>query len=292
MAPYLAGQDQAYENSLKAEMNVKVANYTHECYDPDSLLQFRMMQPEDLTPDVLKAGAIFSKSIARRLGVSYTSDYAQLVKRLHASSPQAIEHIHGSFISDLMATEYVLSLPHATDLKGKIKDIFDTKHFVPGPLFAYTALLLAPQAIPQGALRDTCLDDAVLRSIVLKRPEVGRFLCPPVLQHHQLLEQMIAEGFNPPGLSGNTMLSIRISHEMSLKDKLISLSKCKDDEHFELACARGFIKRSPLEDVVAKANTKILKEILIRLYTREELLPHIKHDHVIKGRLLEDELGL
>lgn len=290
--PNLAGLHVAYDKAIESERNVKVPNRTSGTYDPDSLEDFRKIDPADLTPSVLEAGAIYTKRIAKEMGARYTRNYAELVRRLHASNPRAVEHIHGAFISDLMAAEYVLGEQFGDGRKAQVLKILATKYFVPGPLFALTVLLRAPEASPDGEWWKACLNDEGLKAMVLHRPARARLLCPPSLQRQQLLEEMIVDGFNPPGLAGNPMLSIRISEDMSLKDKMISLSKCKDAEHFELACARGFVKRYSIADVVSAADTWTLKGLLTSLYTRDELIPHIRNDHVAKGRLLEDELGL
>lgn len=290
--PNISSVQEAYDRALDAERNVKVADYTSYTYEPDSLDHFRKIDPVNLTPDVLEAGAIYTQKIAKELGVRHTRNYIELVRRLHASNPQAVEHIHGALISDLMAAEYVLSVQLEDGRRAKIEKLLGAKHFAPGPLFALAVLLRAPEASPDGEWRKTCLSDEVLKALVLSRPARARLLCPPSMERQHILEQLITDGFNPPGIEGNTMLSIRISESMSLKDKMISFSKCKESEYFELACVKGYIKRHSIENVVSTADTWTLKGLLPSLYGRGELIPHIQNDHVAKGRLLEDELGL
>ena len=291
-APSLKGLGHAYDEAVHAERNVKISDYTEYTYIPDSLEQFKLISPADLTPDVLKCGARFTRDIARKLGVRYSSNYGELVTRLHAANPSAIEHFHGAFISDLMAAEYVLTEPLRPRQKVESQWIFDTKHFVPGPLFIHAVLLRDPFASPVGDWRKACVLDEVLESIVLTYPCKASQLCPPWLERHELLERMISEGFNPPGLDNNHTLSVRISTDMPLRDQLISLSKCEEGEYFEIACARGLIKRNAIEDVVAAADTWSLKGALLSLYSRDELMPHIRHDKMVKGRMIEEDLGL
>lgn len=291
-APSLKGLAKAYDDALEAERDVKVSDYTEYTYIPDSLDQFKLISPVDLTPEVLRCGARHTRHIAKLFGVRYSGNYAELVKRLHAATPLAIEHIHGAFISDLMAAEYVLNEPINPTQKIKSQWIFDTKHFSPGPLFIHSVLLRDPFSAPGGDWRKTGVIDQILKDIILASPGQASHLCPPWLERQELLEQMICEGFNPPGMNDNRALAVRISTDMSLKDQLISLSKCKSEEHFEIACVKGLIKRNSIEEVVSAADTWSLKGALLSLYSRDELMPHIRNDQVAKGRMIEDDLGL
>lgn len=292
-APSLQGLHQEFEDAIESERDVKVSDYTDYTYLPDSLAQFNLISPADLTPDVLKCGARLTRDVAKRMGVRYTSNYADLVKRLHAANPNAIEHIHSAFISDLMAAEYVMSKPLTEDGEAKsVGWIFGLKNFTPGPLFLHTLVLLEHSVPPFSGWRLESLKDEVLRAIFQGEPSRSSQLCPPWLARQNLLESMISEGFFPKGVNGNTQLSVRIDSDMSIRELLTSHMKCHSGEFYEITCLRGLIKRHPIEAVVAAAQTPQLKRTLVDLYPNDVLLPHVKKDHLIKGLMIEEDLGL
>lgn len=293
-APSLDALQQAFDDAIESERNVKVSDYTGYTCFPDSLAEFKLISPADLTPEVLKLGARLTRDIAKRIGVRYSSNYADLVMRLHAKNPRAIKHFHGSFISDLMAAELVLSDLRTPDIRKKLdyQWIFDTKHFIPGPLFVHSVLLCAPFSSPNGEWRKTLVVDKVLESIVISHPGSASQLCPPWLDKQELLERMITDGFNPLCLDDNMGMNVGVSWKMTLNELLISLSKCKGCDYLEIAYAKGLIKRNSIEDVISAARTGAQKGALLSLYSRGELMPFAGSDHVLKGRMIEDELGL
>lgn len=292
-APSLVALHQAFDDAIQSERNVKFSDYTEYTYLPVSLEQFKLISPADLTLDVLKCGARLTRDVAKRMGVRYTSNYADLVKRLHAANPNAIEHIHSAFISDLMAAEYVLSKPLTEDGEPKpVGWLFGFKNFTPGPLFMHTLILLEHSVPPFSGWRLESLKDEVLKAIFEARPSRASQLCRPWLARETLLETMISEGFFPRGVNGNTQLSVRIHSDMPLGELLTSHLKCLSGEHYEITCLRGLIKRHPIEDVVAAAQNPQQKRTLVDLYPRDVLLPYVKKDYLIKGVIIEEDLGL
>lgn len=293
-APELLSLENEYKLAVDYEKQSRVSPAGSWDYGiAPTLQQFKNLPAEALTPEALKLGASLTREVAQRIGVRYTSDYPKLVQRMYASDKCSIEHINGHFISDLMAAEYVLSEPLTEDNEPKpVGWLFGLKSFTPGALFMHAVILLEHSVPPFSGWRLESLKDEVMKAIIQAQPSRAPHLCRPWLNRESLLETMISGGFFPPGINGNTTLSVRIHNKMPLQELLTSHMKCLSQEHYEMTCLRGLIKRHPIEAAVAAAQTPQLKRTLVDLYPRDVLLPHVKMDNLIKGMMIEDELGL
>ncbi|MBI6882411.1 hypothetical protein [Pseudomonas putida] len=294
-APELTSLEGAYRVAVAWEKALKTVGVDSKPVTelPSTIDGFLRLRASDLTPEILKDGARFTKSWAKQIGARFTYDYAELVKRIHAKDKSSIEHIHPAFISDLMAAEYLLAMSKSSVQGSRQKGwLFQEADFVKGDLFMHTTILLDQDVPLASEWRLKSLKDSVLQAIVEARKGRAKQLCPPWLRRQDLLERMITDGFWPSGVNGNTTLSVRISDDMDIRDQMISFMKTRETEHYEATCLKGLIKRTPTEIVVACADTAALKKSLLRLYSREELLPYVKSDLHIKGMIVTEELGL
>lgn len=295
-APELISIRDAYQAAIvweKAPKTAPVGSGGDPCVLPSSLDDFLKLKGSDLTEEVLKTGARLSRSWAKQVGARLTDDYAELVRRMHHKDKSSIELIHPSFISDLMAAEYLMDMSRRSLQGSRGKGwLFHQADFVKGPLFMHTAILLNQDVPFASEWRLKTLEDSVLKAIVEARKHRAKQLCPPWLRRQDLLERMITEGFWPSDLNGNKQLGVRISSDMSLRDQMISFMKTRENEQYEATCLKGIIKRNPTATVVAQADTEALRMSLLRLYTRSELMPHVKEDLRLKGMIVSEELGL
>lgn len=260
---------------------------------PSTLKEFLSTPPENLTLQILERGAHLSLHLAEESGVWFTPDYPELVRRMFAKKPNVLRNIHGSFISDLMAAEYVLYQPEPKgDQSIRHTWLFSVKHFEPRILFLNSLAVCNLRLPVFSEWRIKEIRDSVLLQTVKKYPEQASMLCKSWIGRQALVEQMIVDGFFPKDMDGNPHSSVKIKRKMPLKDALTSYMKCLDSEIYERTCLAGLIKRNSIEIVIEASDTPMLKRVLARLYAPETLLPFVSNDHFVKGRIIEDALGL
>lgn len=281
----------AYESSKVKAPVVSDDNLSENA--PQNLQMFLSRPPGQLTEDWLIAGAELTRKLCRELGASFTSDYPELVRRLFERDPNCLRKIHGAYISDLMAAEYLLY--HEPFKDGKLRNcdwLFSVRGFEPKPLFL-NALILNGLNLPVFSERRMAeVRDSILVETVKKFPYKARLLCEPVINRPHLLEQLIVDGFFPKELDDQPFTPVVIKRTMGLASAMTSLLKCRNDEMYETICLKGLIKRHSIGYVVKAANNERLKRVLLLLYTKDELMPLVKQDRFLKGLILEDELGL
>lgn len=295
-APELSTLSDEYEASVRFENASKLSPGTlssNEKSPPLTLEDFMRIPPENLTAEILKHGADLTRDHSSLAGVKFTRDYRSLVKRMTQKDAKFISYVHGAFISDLMAAEYLVGQRDEFDpVSRKNAWLMKHPHFTPGPIVIHAMLM---RRIRLHDLTDEhwgMLNDDVLRQIYLHRPNRARELAGELIDRPKILEDMIQSGYYPRNLDGNSMLAVRIDKSMTTHDLLTSLMKCHDDEPFELACLGGLLKRRPIAEVIAAADTLPLKKTLIKLYEKDELLVEARNDRHIKGMILEDDLGM
>jgi hypothetical protein len=66
----------------------------------------------------------------------------------------------------------------------------------------------------------------------------------------------------------------------------------KPDSTLKQSWHKAYIKSHDIQDVVKAMKTPAREEMLLSLYPREELQPHMRKNQRVKGRWLSDELGL
>lgn len=260
---------------------------------PKNLHMFLSLSPGQLNEEWLIAGAALTLNLSRELGVSFTSDYPELVRRLFERDPNCLRQIHGAYISDLMAAEYLLYREPFKD--GKLRNcdwLFSVRGFEPKPLFL-NALIINGFNLPVFSERRMVeVRDSILMETVKKFPHKARELCDRVINRPHLLEQLIVDGFFPKELDDQPFTPVVIKRTMGLASAMTSLLKCSKEEVYETICLTGLIKRHSIGYVVKAAYDDRLKRVLPILYTKDERMPFIKVDRFLKGLVLEDELGL
>lgn len=260
---------------------------------PQNLQMFLSRSPGELTEDWLIAGAELTRNLCRELGVSFTSDYPELARQLFERDPNCLRQIHGAYISDLMAAEYLLYREPFKD--GKLRNcdwLFSVRGFEPKPLFL-NALIVNGLNLPVFSERRMAeVRDNILIETVKKFPHKARLLCERVINRPHLLEQLIVDGFFPKELDDQPFTPVVIKRTMRLADAMASLLKCRKDEVYETICLTGLIKRHTIGYVVKAAYDDRLKRVLPILYSKDELMPFMKEDRFLKALVLEDELGL
>jgi hypothetical protein len=281
----------AYEAS-KAKAPVPTDDNLPE-QGPQNLQMFLSLPPSQLTEDWLIAGANLTRNLCKDLGVSFTSDYPDLVHRLFERDPNCLRQIHGAYISDLMAAEYLLYRDPFKDGKLRSCDwLFSVRGFEPKPLFLNALMISGLNLPPFSGRRMVDVRDSVLKDTVKKFPHKASELCGSAINRPYLLEQLIVEGFFPKELDDQPFTPVVIKRTMPLAEAMASLLKCKNEEVYERVCLTGLIKRHTIGYVVKAAYNDRLKRVLPTLYTKEELMPFMKEDRFLRGLVLEDELGL
>jgi hypothetical protein len=250
----------------------------------------------DHTSGVLSKAAELMRPLCVEYGVKFTPDYPELVRRLCAVDPACLRLVHGAYISDLMATEYLLHTNRREAGKVSIRDschwLFSRNGFELKPLLINAWIVMGFDIPIFAEKKIDQLRDGVLIKMVERCPGKAKSLCGLVIDRPAVLEQMVTNGFFPKDLDDMPFTAVVINRQLSLRDALSSLLKCSDSDVYEAACLRGLIKRNTITEVIKAADCHRLKRVLAGLYTKQELLPWVTHDHIVKGLLLEDELGL
>jgi hypothetical protein len=265
--------------------------------DKDGSQQWFLAQPPSaLTKDVLENGCHQTRHLCRLHKVEFTLDYQELVYRLVDKSILSLPELHGAYVTDAMAAKFILSQPMDT-LKSKLNwsVMLKKPFFRPGPLF-FNALVLRKLNVVSGlgvSGRELIRDD-VLKAVLLKNGD-----CSPSLITHNYFDRshvivdLVRNGWSPPKQEGlPDESSTQTNPELSVSTILYSFSKLQLGDEYIKAVQEGLIRRHPIQDVVLQANTPSKKDSLILLYSKEELMPYIKHDHYTKGLLLDQALGL
>lgn len=294
-APALRSMGDCYAAAIASESKmVAVQNSERTVTVPQTLDQFLRQTPsENHTQQVLARACELTRPLCIEHGVAFTNDYPELVRRLFAAHPESLRNVHGAYISDLMAAEYLLYRPLVkTGYRQSGDWLLAAPGFSPGALYL-NAMISCGLSLPIfSEHRSAQIRDSVLIDSVKKFPHTAFELCSKPLNRPHLLAKMIADGFYPPVIDDHPDNAVVIRRSMPLQDAMISLLKCERDDVYETAVLTGIIKRHSIGYVVKKADTERLKRVLPILYTAPELLPFVKEDQYIKGLLLEDGLGL
>jgi hypothetical protein len=255
-------------------------------------LFIRLTSAENHTAEVLAKACELTRPICVKHKVAYTADYPELVRRIFAKNPELLRNVHGAYISDLMAAEYLLYRPLDHDGRRRSCDwLFAAVGFRPKPLFLNAMIASGLGFSVFSEHRADQIRDAVLIELVKKHPDWASMLCYRPFKRLHLLENMIANGFFPPVVEDSLGAGV-IRRSMPLADAMVSLLKCEKEDVYETILLMGLIKRHSIGYVVKNADSERLKLALLKLYTAEELLPLVKEDRFIKGLLLEEAIGL
>jgi hypothetical protein len=204
-APALRSMGDCYAAAIADEAESAEAPVITDDNQPEKLpqtLQMFLWKPRDkLTKKCLQEGAQLSRKLCSDLGVSFTSDYPELVRRLFEHDPNCLRHIHGAYISDLMAAEYLLYRKPFEDGRLRSCDwLFSVRGFEPRPLFL-NALIVSGLNLPVfSGRRIADVRDSVLKEAVKRFPHRARELCGREINRPYLLEQLIIEGFFSKGV--------------------------------------------------------------------------------------------
>lgn len=257
---------------------------------------FLAQPPSAFTQELLENGCHQTRHLCRVHNVEFTLDYQELVYRLVDENILSLEELHGAFVTDAMAAKFILSQPvGSTKSKLNWTTMVKKPFFRPGPLF-FNALVLRQLSVVGGlgSQGRKLIRDDVLKAVLMKNGDSP----PSVITHNyfdhsHVIVDLVREGWSPPknkGLPDET--SIQTNEELSLSSLLYSFAKLKLGDEYVKAVQEGLIRRYPIQEVVSQANSPSKKDSLVLIYSKEELMPFIKHDHYTKGLLLDQALGL
>jgi hypothetical protein len=142
------------------------------------------------------------------------------------------------------------------------------------------ALDLTVSHYVSGSFSTPLLTDAFIQKSALSMPGVGSTVFKSAKQH--LLIEGIRAGGWPQILEGDK--PVDLEHGVKLVMKATSSMK--------LAWHKAYIKSHDLKDVVKIMSTPAREQMLLSLYTKAELLPFMHQNQRVKGKWLEDEMGL
>jgi hypothetical protein len=192
-----------------------------------------------------------------------------------------------------MAAEYVLYGPDRDAWgKGIALTLEELPQFKIGPLFAHAWVLVGTGIGAFGPLFKAPLNVSILADFYKDNPDSAKALCPPWMNQAHILERIVMEGVCPSTLGLDHCLDFPIDNNTSLSDCLSGYQELSHYEVTELTAITGLIKRYPLEAVMEAAKTKPQKKTLAAIFPPDVLLTRSGSDHVIKGLILEESLGL
>jgi hypothetical protein len=256
---------------------------------------FLAQPPSTFTQDMLEGACHQTRHLCRAHNVEFTLDYQELVYRLIGKSINALEELHGAFITDAMAAKYILSQPmNSSSKKLKWSPMVKKPFFRQGSLFL-NSLVLRQLSIVGGlgtSGRDLIRDD-ILKAVLLKGDSDPSLLTYNYFDRTHVIVDMVRNGWSPStkeGMPDET--STQTSEKLSLESLLYSFSKLRPGDEYIKAVQEGLIRRYPIQTVVLQANTPSKKDSLVLLYSKQELMPFIKHDQYTKGLLLDQAMGL
>lgn len=293
-APVLRPLQGDFIQSIEAESRMSsVQGQSTSVSLPGSLKEFLAMPADLLTEDVLSEGARLSWPMCERCFIPQVTDYAEIVSRLYEKNRNYLTLIHGAFISDLMAAEYVLYGPDrdAWD-KGIALTLVKHPQFKMGPLFTHAWVLVGTGIEALGPLFKAQLNESILVAFYKENPAQAGALCPPWMNQTHILEHIVQEGVCPSSLNLDPFLGFPIDNNTSLSDCLAGYQRLSNYDVKERTALSGLIKRYPLDEVINAAKTITQKKTLTALFPSNVLLKLSGRDHVIKGLILEESLGL
>lgn len=147
-----------------------------------------------------------------------------------------------------------------------------------------------------GRHEDEVLDDEVLRTALKSSSALSLIQVENWQRAKSVFLQMIEEGYWPSGIDeditdefsqGRDHIKPPATIEETLSDLL---QPALENYHFLYAMV---MKTFPIEEVIqALSRDEESLEILFRVYTFDELRPHMQISRAMRGRLLEQEIGL
>lgn len=280
--------------SVEAEANMLPRQGGTQAIDlPRTLDDFRAIPPDALTLDVLECGAELSRRLCYNYGVFSGGQYGEMVSQLYAKDRGSVVSVHGAFISDLMAAEYVLFQPDrdAYD-KATAYKLLSLPHFQKGPLFYHAWVLVGAGIHAHDWLYKAHLNESVLLDIYRTRPIQAKALCPPWMNQANVLERLITEGLCPSKIDLEPFQPVAIQAETPLGDCLAGYQLLKDYDLVERTCLAGLIKRNPIDAVIKAATTSEKQRTLREIYPLDVLINRAGKNNFLKGLLLEDAMGL
>lgn len=280
--------------SVEAESNMLPKQGNTQAMDlPRTLDEFLATPPDALTSEVLECGVELSRRLCHNYGVFYSGNYAEMVSRLYEKDRGSLVRVHGAFISDLMAAEYVLFQP-ALDTwdKATVLNLLSVPHFQKGPLIHHAWVLVGAGIHARSPLYKAELSESVLMNIYNSRPTKAIALCPPWMNQAHVLERMVTDGLCPSTINLDPFQPVEIRSETPLGDCLAGYQRLKDYDIVELTCLAGLIKRHSIDVVIEAARTPDQRRTLLEIYPHDVLLQSARGGNFIKGILLEDAMGL
>jgi hypothetical protein len=293
-APELKTLESDFLLSIEAESLMRpVEGQTAPASLPHTLKAFLAMPADQLTEDVLREGARLSWPMCNRSFTPEITDYAEIVSRLYERDRNYLSQIHSAFISDLMAAEFILYGPER-DAWGKAlaMTVAELPQLKMGPLFAHAWVLVGAGIHAFGPLYRVQLNESILADFYKENVSKAKVLCPPWMNKAHILEKIVQEGLCPSKIGLDHCLGFPIDNKTSLSDCLTGHQKLSDHELLERTAIIGLIKRHPLKAIMDAAKSKTQKRALAALFPANALLKRCGNDHVIKGMILEDSLGL
>jgi hypothetical protein len=274
---------------------LRFSKYELSQYDEDVLVAFLedgqaiyVDIPADMiTLRVQMAAAEFDQTgmLMQNIQPNDTTQYKALAIAAVASDWRNLKDVATDCIDQDFMNSVLEQTPEAlvaffTQDPAMVEKAFDQTSLEQFLMVNQSALFATISAYVSGGISTNLITDTFIQKMTMSMAGLGSKVFKSSRQH------LMLDGIRDGGWPETLFEGRPVDLEQGIKRAMKPTSSLKLDWH------KAYIKSHDIKEVVKAMKTPQREEMLLSLYTREELQPHMLKNQRVKGKWLSDELGL